>query len=77
MDTEMEQLNGYQLCRMLRRIESLRKLPIVLLTERGGIVNYVRIRTAGATASLAKPMESKELLDLVYKLTGKHSLICL
>jgi twitching motility two-component system response regulator PilG len=68
MDIEMPRIDGYELCRMARQVESLRPVPIVMLTGREGIIDRVRARMAGCTAYLTKPFNPQELLGLVQKL---------
>ncbi|MCG9893512.1 MAG: response regulator [Thermosynechococcaceae cyanobacterium MS004] len=68
MDIEMPSMDGYELCRMARQVETLRPVPIVMLTGREGIIDRVRARMAGCTAYLTKPFNPKELLELVQKL---------
>jgi twitching motility two-component system response regulator PilG len=69
MDIEMPGIDGYELCRLARQVEVLRRVPIVMLTGREGIVDRVRARMAGCTAYLTKPFNPQELLKLVLKLT--------
>jgi twitching motility two-component system response regulator PilG len=69
MDIEMPCIDGYELCRMARQVESLRPVPIVMLTGREGIIDRVRARMAGCTAYLTKPFNPQELLGLVKKLS--------
>ncbi|WP_404789301.1 response regulator [Altericista sp. CCNU0014] len=68
MDIEMPGIDGYELCRLARQVEVLRKIPIVMLTGREGIIDRVRARIAGCTAYLTKPFNPQELLGLVQKL---------
>jgi twitching motility two-component system response regulator PilG len=69
MDIEMPGIDGYELCRLTRQVEVLRRVPIVMLTGREGIVDRVRARIAGCTAYLTKPFNPQELLKLVLKLS--------
>jgi twitching motility two-component system response regulator PilG len=69
MDIEMPGIDGYELCRLARQVEVLRRVPIVMLTGREGIVDRVRARMAGCTAYLTKPFNPQELLKLVLKLS--------
>jgi twitching motility two-component system response regulator PilG len=69
MDIEMPRIDGYELCRMARQVESLKPVPIVMLTGREGIIDRVRARMAGCTAYLTKPFNPTELLGLVQKLS--------
>ena len=72
MDIEMPRIDGYELCRMARQVESLRPIPIVMLTGREGIIDRVRARMAGCTAYLTKPFNPQELLGLVQKLADSQ-----
>jgi twitching motility two-component system response regulator PilG len=49
-------------------VEALRRVPIVMLTGREGLIDRVRARMAGCTAYLTKPFNPQELLELVKKL---------
>jgi twitching motility two-component system response regulator PilG len=72
MDIEMPRIDGYELCRMARQVESLKPVPIVMLTGREGIIDRVRARMAGCTAYLTKPFNPQELLGLVQKLSQEQ-----
>ena len=65
LDLTMEEMDGLELCRMLRKIEKYQNLPIVILTARSGMVNKLRGRMAGATNYLTKPVRPTELLAAV------------
>ena len=75
MDIEMPGIDGYELCRLARQVEALRRVPIVMLTGREGIVDRVRARMAGCTAYLTKPFNPQELLKLVLKLSLADSAV--
>lgn len=66
-DISMPELDGYQLCAMLRESTAFRQTPIVMLTGRDGFIDRVRARLAGATDYLTKPFGEAELLTLVEK----------
>lgn len=69
-DIAMPELEGYQLCAMLRQSTVFRQLPIVMLTGRDGFIDRVKARMAGATDYLTKPFGTQELLTLVEKYVG-------
>ncbi len=69
MDIEMPKMDGYELCRMVRQIEALRKTPVVMLTGREGLIDRVRAKMLGTSAYLTKPFNPPEMLKLVQKLT--------
>ncbi|MEL7315478.1 MAG: response regulator, partial [Cyanobacteria bacterium J06559_3] len=69
-DIAMPELEGYQLCAMLRQSNAFRQTPIVMLTGRDGFIDRVKARMAGATDYLTKPFGAQELLTLVEKYVG-------
>ncbi|WP_008310157.1 response regulator [Leptolyngbya sp. PCC 6406] len=69
-DIAMPELEGYQLCAMLRQSTAFRQTPIVMLTGKDGFIDRVKARMAGATDYLTKPFGAQELLTLVEKYVG-------
>ncbi|MEO0987377.1 MAG: response regulator, partial [Cyanobacteria bacterium J06639_14] len=69
-DIAMPELEGYQLCAMLRQSNAFRQTPIVMLTGKDGFIDRVKARMAGATDYLTKPFGAQELLTLVEKYVG-------
>ena len=69
-DIAMPELEGYELCAMLRHSNAFRQAPIVMLTGKDGFIDRVRARMAGATDYLTKPFGASELLALVEKYVG-------
>ena len=47
MDIEMPKLDGYELCKMVRQVEVLRRTPVVMLTGREGLIDRVSGKDAG------------------------------
>jgi twitching motility two-component system response regulator PilG len=69
-DIAMPELEGYELCAMVRQSSAFRQTPIVMLTGRDGFLDRVKARMAGATDYLTKPFGAGELLTLVEKYVG-------
>lgn len=65
LDLMMPIVNGYELCSQIRRVSSLKDLPIVMLTGQDGIVDRVRAKVVKASAFLSKPIEPTKLLQTV------------
>ena len=74
MDISMPEIDGYELCRLLRQSTRLREVPIVMLTGRDGLVDRIRARMVGATDYMTKPFAPQQLLTLVQKLTSSSHL---
>lgn len=69
-DIAMPELDGYELCAMLRQSTAFRQVPIVMLTGKDGFIDRVKARMVGATDYLTKPFGESELLMLVEKYVG-------
>ena len=70
-DIAMPELDGYEICAMLRKSTAFRQIPIVMLTGKDGFIDRVRARMVGATDYLTKPFGENELLMLVEKYAGR------
>lgn len=69
-DIAMPELDGYEICAMLRSASAFRETPIVMLTGKEGFIDRVRARIVGATDYLTKPFGEGELMMLVEKYAG-------
>jgi twitching motility two-component system response regulator PilG len=69
-DITMPELDGYEICAMLRRSSAFRQTPIVMLTGKDGFIDRVKARMVGSTDYLTKPFGESELLMLVEKYIG-------
>jgi twitching motility two-component system response regulator PilG len=64
-DSSAPEVDGYEICSMLRQSRAFRLLPIIILINQEGFISEVRARMVGATDYLTKPFEQTELLTLV------------
>lgn len=69
-DLAMPELDGNEICAMLRNSTAFRHTPIVMLTGKDGFIDRVRARMVGATDYLTKPFGESELLMLLEKYVG-------
>jgi two-component system, chemotaxis family, response regulator PixG len=68
MDITMPDLNGYQLCSLLRKSNlSVETIPIIMVTGHRGLIDRARANLAGATDYLTKPFTQESLLEIVQK----------
>ncbi len=66
-DITMPELDGYELCGMLRKSTAFTKVPIIMLTGKDGFIDRIKARMVGATEYLTKPFGEKELLTTIEK----------
>ena len=62
LDIMMPELNGLQICRMLRSDPLMRSVPIVFLTARGEAEDRIRGFETGADDYISKPFDARELV---------------
>ncbi|MEO0947130.1 MAG: response regulator [Cyanobacteria bacterium J06641_5] len=70
LDLTLPDMDGLEFCRMLRKVEKYKGLPIVMLTARDGVVDRVRSRMVGTNRYLTKPVRPAELLSVVAQYVG-------
>ncbi|MBJ7295569.1 MAG: response regulator, partial [Dolichospermum sp.] len=61
----MPELDGYEICAMLRHSTVFRVVPSIMLTGKDGFIDRVRARMVGVTDYLTKPFPDQELLMLI------------
>lgn len=66
-DLEMPQMNGYELISEVRRLETIRHLPIVVVTSRTGQKHVEKAFSLGADAYLGKPFTQDDLVSSLEK----------
>lgn len=66
IDTNIEGMTGYELCRLLRTSSETKDIPIVLLTEKQGITERIRCKLSKASGYLDKPFLPQELMKVVH-----------
>ena len=67
MDVEMPNLDGYELCSLLRRHPTFRSTPIIMVTGNTGFIDRAKAKLVGASGYLTKPFTQSELLKIVFK----------
>tara|TARA_R110002072_G_scaffold303123_1_gene494735 strand:+ start:175743 stop:177596 length:1854 start_codon:yes stop_codon:yes gene_type:complete len=65
MDVNMPRLDGYQLCKLVKKHETTREIPVLMLTGKDGMFDRLRGRLVGCAGSIAKPFSPEELLEVV------------
>ncbi len=73
LDIKMPRMNGYEACRRLREIETLRDVPIVFLSAKGQRQEVEEGLRLGAADYILKPFAPEELISKVRSiLSGKR-----
>jgi chemotaxis family two-component system response regulator PixG len=67
LDLVMPVANGYEICAQIRRISTLKGIPVVILTGNDGLVDRVRAKVVGATDFVSKPIDQSKIESLLVK----------
>ena len=67
LDVGMPNIDGYQLCSMIRKHSLFKATPIVMVTGNKGLVDRAKARLSGATDYMTKPFTQAELQGMVFR----------
>jgi len=70
LDLRLPDLDGYEVCRQLRKLYHSWAVPVLMLTARDKPVEQLHGFASGADAYMTKPYEADELLKTVHLLLG-------
>ncbi|MEA5575220.1 response regulator [Anabaena sp. UHCC 0451] len=70
LDVEMPNLDGYELCSLLRRHSTFKNTPIIMVTGRTGFVDKAKAKLVRSSGYLTKPFTRADLLRMVSKYIG-------
>ena len=70
MDIMMPKMDGYQACSIIKTDQSIKRIPVVMLTGIGHELNKKLAKEVGADGYITKPFTAKELLDTIGKFLG-------
>jgi twitching motility two-component system response regulator PilG len=67
LDVTMPNLDGYELCSLLRKHPSFRHTPVIMVTSNTGFIDRAKARLVGASGYLTKPFTQPDLVKIVFK----------
>lgn len=68
LDITMPNLDGYELCALLRSRPDFRNTPIIMVTGSKGLIDRAKARLVKASGYLTKPFNQTQLLKMIFKL---------
>jgi len=73
LDIMLPGMDGFKICKLLKHDVRYRNVPIIMLTARANKEDMMMGKEAGADAYIAKPFDSKLLIQKIEELLGgKH-----
>lgn len=70
-DVRMPKMTGYEVCRALKEIESVKHIPVVILSAKGQDDEIETGKAAGAIDYILKPFDMAELQQRVNEILNK------
>ncbi len=70
LDISMPNLDGYELCSLLRKHPDFRDTPVVMVTGRSGFIDKARAKMVKSSGYLTKPFTKAQLLKTVFQQVG-------
>jgi twitching motility two-component system response regulator PilG len=67
LDVTMPQVDGYELCSLLRRHPNFKKTPVIMVTGNTGLLDRARAKLVGASGYLTKPFTRSDLIKSIFK----------
>lgn len=71
LDVIMPGIDGYKVLSMVRKHETFKNLPVIMLTSRDGLLDKLRGRMGGSDEYLTKPFTPSQLLEKISKYIGR------
>ena len=68
LDIMMPEMNGYDVCRIIKNDPELSKTYVIMLTAKGQVAEQERGREVGADEYIVKPFSPMEILSKIKKL---------
>lgn len=65
LDIMMPEMNGYEVCRIIKNDPELKKTYVIMLTAKGQIVEQERGKEVGADEYIVKPFSPMEILTKI------------
>lgn len=62
LDIAMPQMDGYQVCKMIRSNDATKDIPVVMISGKDGFFDKVRGKMAGSTGYITKPFGPETLM---------------
>jgi two-component system, chemotaxis family, response regulator PixG len=66
LDVDMPNLDGYELCSLLRKHSYFKNTPVIMVTGKTRLIDRARAKFVGASGYLKKPFTQGDLLKVIF-----------
>ncbi|MEH1867544.1 MAG: response regulator [Nostoc sp.] len=67
LDISMPNLDGYELCSLLRKHSNFKNTPVIMVSEKVGFIDRAKAKMVKASGYLTKPFTQGDLLKVIFK----------
>ncbi|MFQ4145562.1 response regulator [Chlorogloeopsis sp. ULAP02] len=67
LDIEMPNIDGYELCSLVRNHSLFQETPIIMITGRTSFIDKARAKIVGASGFLNKPFAQSDLIKIIFQ----------
>ncbi|KYC36671.1 two-component system response regulator [Scytonema hofmannii PCC 7110] len=67
LDIEMPNLDGYEICSLLRKHSYFQNTPVIMVTGRTGFIDKAKAKMVKSTGYLTKPFSQVDLLKIIFQ----------
>ncbi|MEH2350897.1 MAG: response regulator [Nostoc sp.] len=67
LDISMPNLDGYELCSLLRKHSHFKNTPVIMVSEKVGFIDRAKAKMVRASGYLTKPFTQGDLLKVIFK----------
>jgi twitching motility two-component system response regulator PilG len=71
LDIMLPDMDGFEICRMVKENERTRKIPVIMVTARKSSMDVQLSKEVGADAYITKPFKSAMLIETIQKFLGR------
>ncbi|MGA8259500.1 MAG: response regulator [Arenicellales bacterium] len=68
LDVILPDMDGYQVCKLIKRDPRLHRVPVIMLTSKGSAINKIQGSIAGCDRYLVKPAAESDVVKVVSEL---------
>ncbi|MHC5764777.1 MAG: response regulator [Nostoc sp.] len=67
LDISMPNLDGYELCSLLRKHSHFKNTPVIMVSEKVGFIDRAKAKIVRASGYLTKPLKQGDLLKVIFQ----------
>ncbi|RCJ39906.1 two-component system response regulator [Nostoc punctiforme NIES-2108] len=67
LDISMPNLDGYELCSLLRKHSYFKNTPVIMVSEKVGFIDRAKAKIVRASGYLTKPLKQGDLLKVIFQ----------